>query len=63
MKLKKPISTLEVIPLEIELVRFESSRRMDYKCTYCTIPLARGISRSDALENVLKMLPIYRNKE
>ncbi|MBU2938887.1 tRNA (N(6)-L-threonylcarbamoyladenosine(37)-C(2))-methylthiotransferase MtaB [Lacinutrix sp. C3R15] len=26
----------------------------DYKCTYCTIPLARGISRSDALLNVLK---------
>ena len=26
----------------------------DYKCTYCTIPLARGISRSDNLENVLK---------
>jgi len=26
----------------------------DYKCTYCTIPLARGISRSDTLENVLK---------
>jgi threonylcarbamoyladenosine tRNA methylthiotransferase MtaB len=26
----------------------------DYKCTYCTIPLARGISRSDALGNVLK---------
>ena len=25
----------------------------DYKCTFCTIPLARGISRSDALENVL----------
>lgn len=25
----------------------------DYKCTYCTIPLARGISRSDELENVL----------
>ena len=25
----------------------------DYKCTYCTIPLARGISRSDTLENVL----------
>ncbi len=25
----------------------------DYKCTYCTIPLARGISRSDALANVL----------
>ena len=26
----------------------------DYKCTYCTIPLARGISRSDNLNNVLK---------
>ncbi len=25
----------------------------DYKCTYCTIPLARGISRSDSLGNVL----------
>ena len=26
----------------------------DYKCTFCTIPLARGISRSDSLENVLQ---------
>lgn len=25
----------------------------DYKCTYCTIPLARGISRSDELQNIL----------
>ncbi|NNC46429.1 MAG: tRNA (N(6)-L-threonylcarbamoyladenosine(37)-C(2))-methylthiotransferase MtaB [Winogradskyella sp.] len=25
----------------------------DYKCTYCTIPLARGISRSDTLSNVI----------
>ena len=25
----------------------------DYKCTYCTIPLARGISRSDTMENVV----------
>ncbi|WP_345990533.1 tRNA (N(6)-L-threonylcarbamoyladenosine(37)-C(2))-methylthiotransferase MtaB [Chryseobacterium sp. Chry.R1] len=25
----------------------------DYKCTYCTIPLARGISRSDTIESVL----------
>lgn len=25
----------------------------DYKCTFCTIPLARGISRSDQLESVL----------
>lgn len=25
----------------------------DYKCTYCTIPLARGISRSDLLQNIL----------
>lgn len=26
----------------------------DYKCTYCTIPKARGISRSDRLENVVQ---------
>ncbi len=26
----------------------------DYKCTYCTIPLARGISRSDTIDNVVK---------
>ncbi|MES2838566.1 MAG: tRNA (N(6)-L-threonylcarbamoyladenosine(37)-C(2))-methylthiotransferase MtaB [Bacteroidota bacterium] len=26
----------------------------DYTCSYCTIPLARGISRSDKIENVIK---------
>ena len=26
----------------------------DYKCTYCTIPLARGISRCDKLDNILR---------
>ncbi|MDX1909048.1 MAG: tRNA (N(6)-L-threonylcarbamoyladenosine(37)-C(2))-methylthiotransferase MtaB [Bacteroidia bacterium] len=26
----------------------------DYKCTFCTIPLARGRSRSDSLSNVLQ---------
>lgn len=26
----------------------------DYSCTFCTIPLARGKSRSDVIENVLK---------
>lgn len=26
----------------------------DYKCTYCTIPLARGISRSDTIASVVK---------
>jgi threonylcarbamoyladenosine tRNA methylthiotransferase MtaB len=25
----------------------------DYKCAYCTIPLARGISRSDNLDNII----------
>jgi threonylcarbamoyladenosine tRNA methylthiotransferase MtaB len=25
----------------------------DYKCTYCTIPKARGVSRSDSLENIM----------
>lgn len=26
----------------------------DYKCTYCTIPKARGISRSDTIQNIVK---------
>ena len=26
----------------------------DYKCTYCTIPLARGFSRSDTLSNIIR---------
>ncbi|HET8886053.1 MAG TPA: tRNA (N(6)-L-threonylcarbamoyladenosine(37)-C(2))-methylthiotransferase MtaB [Salinimicrobium sp.] len=34
----------------------------DYKCTYCTIPLARGISRSDKLENVLENARIISQK-
>lgn len=34
----------------------------DYKCTYCTIPLARGISRSDTLENVLANAREISNK-
>ena len=25
----------------------------DYKCSYCTIPQARGVSRSDTLENII----------
>lgn len=34
----------------------------DYKCTYCTIPLARGISRSDNLNNVLQNAREISNK-
>ncbi|MBT8235056.1 MAG: MiaB/RimO family radical SAM methylthiotransferase, partial [Bacteroidia bacterium] len=26
----------------------------DYKCSFCTIPLARGISRSDTIDNILR---------
>ena len=26
----------------------------DYPCTYCTIPLARGKSRCDSIENIIK---------
>lgn len=26
----------------------------DYVCTYCTIPMARGVSRSDTLQNVIQ---------
>lgn len=34
----------------------------DYKCTYCTIPLARGISRSDTLQNVLDNAAVISKK-
>ena len=34
----------------------------DYKCTYCTIPLARGISRSDKLQNVINNAKEISNK-
>lgn len=34
----------------------------DYKCTYCTIPLARGISRSDSLENVILNAELIADK-
>ena len=26
----------------------------NYPCTYCTIPLARGSSRCDSIENIIK---------
>ena len=34
----------------------------DYKCSYCTIPKARGISRSDSLENIKKNVLNISNK-
>lgn len=34
----------------------------DYKCTYCTIPRARGISRSDSLENIFKQALLITEK-
>ena len=34
----------------------------DYKCTYCTIPLARGISRSDTLKNVINNAKVISSK-
>jgi threonylcarbamoyladenosine tRNA methylthiotransferase MtaB len=39
---------------------FKSQDGCDYKCTHCTIPLARGISRSDEMEMCCKM-PKYRS--
>lgn len=35
----------------------------DYSCTYCTIPLARGISRSDSLNNVVENATQIAKKE
>lgn len=34
----------------------------DYSCTFCTIPLARGHSRSDTIEGVLNRLQELENK-
>jgi threonylcarbamoyladenosine tRNA methylthiotransferase MtaB len=34
----------------------------DYKCTYCTIPKARGISRSDSLENIIEQARTITSK-
>ena len=34
----------------------------DYKCTYCTIPLARGISRSDSLKNIKKNVELIASE-
>src|SRR5579872_7476270 len=35
----------------------------DYNCSYCTIPLARGKSRSDLIENVIKNVLEIASKE
>ncbi|GLR17115.1 tRNA (N(6)-L-threonylcarbamoyladenosine(37)-C(2))-methylthiotransferase MtaB [Portibacter lacus] len=34
----------------------------DYKCTFCTIPLARGKSRSDTIESVLQNITDIKEK-
>ena len=35
----------------------------DYKCTYCTIPNARGISRSDSLDNIKRNVAKISSKD
>ncbi len=64
---KKPLGTVHSCEIE-DVNHYESSYSLndrtraflkvqdgcDYKCTYCTIPKARGISRSDSLENIIK---------
>ena len=64
---KKPLGTVHSCEID-EVNHYESSYSLndrtraflkvqdgcDYKCTYCTIPRARGISRSDSLENIIK---------
>lgn len=34
----------------------------DYNCSFCTIPMARGKSRSDSIENVLKEIKLIAEK-
>tara|TARA_B100001173_G_scaffold312545_1_gene334597 strand:+ start:8712 stop:10067 length:1356 start_codon:yes stop_codon:yes gene_type:complete len=64
---KKPLGTFHSCEID-EVNHYESSYSLndrtraflkvqdgcDYKCTYCTIPRARGISRSDSLDNIIK---------
>jgi threonylcarbamoyladenosine tRNA methylthiotransferase MtaB len=35
----------------------------DYKCSFCTIPLARGLSRSDSIESVVEKAEILADKK
>ncbi len=35
----------------------------NYKCTFCTIPLARGKSRSNSIENIIKNINILKEKQ
>jgi len=35
----------------------------NYKCTFCTIPLARGKSRSNNIEDIIKNINILKNKK
>ena len=35
----------------------------NYKCTFCTIPLARGKSRSDTIQNVISKIKILKKTE
>ncbi|WP_185858770.1 tRNA (N(6)-L-threonylcarbamoyladenosine(37)-C(2))-methylthiotransferase MtaB [Blattabacterium cuenoti] len=34
----------------------------DYKCSYCIIPISRGFSRSDSIENILKKIKFLLKK-
>ena len=34
----------------------------DYKCSFCTIPLARGKSRSDEIDNIIKKIKILKKE-
>lgn len=35
----------------------------DYKCTYCTIPQARGVSRSDTIDNIVQNAKQIANQD
>lgn len=35
----------------------------DYTCSFCTIPMARGKSRSDSIENVVKNVKVLANND
>ncbi len=75
-KLIKNINKEKIVGCELENLAYESSFSLydrtrsflkiqdgcDYPCTYCTIPLARGKSRCDSVNNIIKNINIISKR-
>ncbi len=75
-KLIKNINKEKIVGCELEDLAYESSFSLydrtrsflkiqdgcDYPCTYCTIPLARGKSRCDSIDNIIFNTKVISNR-